>query len=800
MPAELEAGRFAAAQLRADRDRGPRRTVSEEGERLSNLYTPLNKAIRRDGGRFAQALRCQNSTMHHIACVLTPRSWTKRLTLALEALLQRAVCLLTAAVVLPSVMANGPDGDEAVLKPGAVLERRLEWAEEQEVLDVWTGASRASRRVRLSADVRWRVLRAGEREVVLAGQVLTGTHELSVRGFLELEDVYGVPLDGLVFRIAISPRAVRLEPGGASWKRVRAEFEAIQKERRLPQSVRDEVTTGLLRHLERAHATSLWPLIGLKDDRGGITTRLDLPLLRKNGSASGTLRLVPLPNRARYFADTRGQEIPVRRWHRSSTARRSAPLAVLDEPGTLAWRLDDSRQLESCRLRAIGFYRDTEELEEFVEYPGQYWQRHRLDLWLGARGSEAPSIERYHELPPRREPPDPRDAVVRREERRELARLVEEAAAGPQALARALDEYATFERTAKGSAALRAAIHFALAEVVARRAFGRVDGGAPDGGIDVARLLASDDRLPLVVLCLRAVSHSFAKLGDAERVRYCRAVLARDDVAFARWGARMLAHGGWGGSLHALIDALAREEEIDGVGPLERSLRLDLQRRLGIDARARRAGELRALAAEAVARRQDRPHTFPGALPIGAKSTWFAEAVGSGTVFLIDVSGRRRTTPISRPSRREIPLWIVKAHRAVNQGLAKMAPTDRFGLVTFHDSPRVFGRGLVEASPAQKKAALQFIGKSSTSPRSRLAKGLEAALTIPGCDTIVLWTDAHRPASSSLEMELLIGNYLRGIRVITYGHGMRTAPSRGEPLTFLERIADAHFGWCRLLP
>ena len=76
---------------------------------------------------------------------------------------------------------------------------------------------------------------------------------------------------------------------------------------------------------------------------------------------------------------------------------------------------------------------------------------------------------------------------------------------------------------------------------------------------------------------------------------------------------------------------------------------------------------------------------------------------------------------------------------------------------------------------------------------------MKAVLTgFPGVEVIILVTDFDRGDFRQAESVFLARNYLRGVRLVTYGWKKDPAmdPSR---LSFLERLAGNHHGWFRLL-
>ena len=83
--------------------------------------------------------------------------------------------------------------------------------------------------------------------------------------------------------------------------------------------------------------------------------------------------------------------------------------------------------------------------------------------------------------------------------------------------------------------------------------------------------------------------------------------------------------------------------------------------------------------------------------------------------------------------------------------------------------------------------------------RARYEVGFKAALFgFPDAECIVLSTDFDRGDYWQAESRLLVWNYLRGARVITYG---LKEDREADPaaLSFLERLSWNHHGWFRFL-
>jgi len=692
-------------------------------------------------------------------------------------------------------------------KVGAIFERRLESREAQSVIEHWTGKRRLAWSSALTARVRFRLMKLDERRVVVRGEVLEGRFEIRRQGFLELEEVYGLFLDSLVFELTLTSRRTRLQVEARSWKPVVARFEESQRQRRLTDVLRAEVLDGLRRHLERAQVVSFWPLLRGDDEPTGLRGTLDLSLWRKHGRTSGTIHLEPLRKLACFFSDTLGEQIPLRRSHTPLGAKRAQGIGG----GTLAWLLGADGLPAACRLEATGDYVDHQELAELVESPSDYRQNHEIEIGLAAPGVPVPGLRRLTGLPPRPGPPDLLLLLELASERRELVDRRRRAARGGRDLVRAIEEYAELERVRHASPRLRAALHFALAEELALAAFGERRGGVDDLEPVVEEWIREADDLPVLLVALRAVAHPFARLPAPDRVRLCEVALGRGDPRLARWGSRVLAQGNWKGSAAALIGALGRQLDrgVNASAELVRELRTDLQRLLGPSVRTLDPAGLTLLAGVRPGLERGRPFTFTGRLEDPRGVTYFEEAMSGPTIFLIDVS-----VDVSRgaQSRRGgalevLPRRLAWARRFIGRTSRKLKAADRLGLVKFHGRASVFAQGLRPADASTRKGAVAFLSRvERVRPeerdmvrRARYDVGFSAALEQSDVETIVLLTDGARGDFWRVEAELLVSNYLRGVRIVTYGHGERNPVVDEDPLRFLERLAYTHHGWCRFV-
>ena len=700
-------------------------------------------------------------------------------------------------------------------KPGAVFDRRLESHETQSVIEHWTGKERLARRSTLEASVRFKLVSAGPRKVVLRGEVLEGRFQLTVRGFLELEEVYGLFFDTLRFELTIEPKKTRLQLDRKTWAGVRKRFDEVQKRRALPAGIAKEVRDGLLRQLERAQVVSFWPLLRGRDgrgrdERGGVRSSLKLPLWRKGAKGSGEIRLEPYPDLARFFSDTDGQEIPLRRTHRPRDSEVDAAVGF----GTLAWKVGPEGVPAASRLEAYGDYDDQRELAELVDRPQEYRQYHSVDIWLGPSDEAMPDLGELTGLPPFLPVPNVVSLLEGKKEKRVFEEYVERAFRGGGELIDVLEDYARLERVRKTPPRLRAAIHFALAEEVALAAFGRKIADVEQA---VGLILRESKEVPLVVLVLRAVAHPFAKLSAGDRSRYCRTVLSRSEPELAIQGARFLSSLSSGTadaqrSAKALIEALATETA-KGRGAskeLVRALRFDLARLAGTKTLRLKIGDLRSHVDELELELEprNRPLTLDGKIVDQTIPTFFEEAIAGPTVFLLDNSMEIVRGARSQPSAQVAvrPDRLEWARAPLLRTFQNMRVGQDFGIIRFHSRAWKFAPTVRRADPDSTRKALLFLGRADiiefkdrgSVRRARYDTGFRAAFEDPKMETLVLLTDGQRGDDWKFEADLLVANYLRGVRIVTYGHG-GAAPGAREPLRFLERIAYLHHGWCRFV-
>ena len=684
---------------------------------------------------------------------------------------------------------------------GETFSGRIELKESQEFIEHWSRETRFSRRFELGAEITWKVLQSRERSVVLEGRITEGLYRHALAGFIELEEVYGLILDSLVFQLRLAGRESRLQVDRKSLQRVVNRFEKGQANRRLPEGIRKQIVAALLDRLQLAHLGGFWPVFN--GSMKGLE-RVDFfsrRLASRGENSSGALFFSVYPSSTRSFAKGKGRELLLRRSH----AALGAGGAVSAGYGSYAWVAGGPGPPYRCQLKLVGDYVDLEELKAVVDFPGEYRQRHSLEFFLGSTEEKTPSGTMFTGLPPRLELPEVSLDLLTAAERRELSRLKRKASESHDALLEVLSGYARMERGADAGQPLCAALHFALCERLASE----LPAERGPLGDYTERVVSRGRLLAEYILVLRAVASPLAGFTDARRLEFFRAALSRRETRFARWGGMLLAQGNWKGTVDLLLATLARQAAVGGREPLSRlgrSLELDLQRLSGRPVAGLDAGKIRSMIEQRAARSAQRRFSLvlPGE---NGKGVFFTEA-GAGAVFLFDASRPFERSSVTRKRGTRLPLTerTRLAYLALGRSLEKPPPGLRFALGRFHSGALLRSGWAPGSTPDWLKETLDFVAAelpTGSNPRdvsrARYEVGFKAALSgFPDAESVVLSTDFDRGDYWQAESRLLVWNYIRGARVITYG---LKEDREADPavLSFLERLAWNHHGWFRFL-
>lgn len=677
---------------------------------------------------------------------------------------------------------------------GGSFSGRIELKESQEFIEHWSRQPRFSRRFALTAEITWTVRQVKKDSVVLEGRVTEGHYLHALAAFIELEEVYGLILNSLVFHLRLAAGQSRLQVDKASLQRVLRRFDQGQADRRLPEGLKKQIVAGFLDRFELVQRAGCWLLLNdLKKDIRQVEL-VRRRLASRGERPSGILLFKACPWTSRSFGEGKGREILVRRAHSPLNGGPGRSSGY----GTLSWLAGESGPPYRCHFKVSGDYSDQAELKDVVDFPREYRQRHSLEFFMGGSGEAAPGGTQFTGLPARLQLPEVSLDLLTASEKKELERFSRKASQDQESFLKVLGEYARLENGSSAGKPFCAALHFALAERLANSL--PVQRGPLSDYTE--RVIARGRNLAEYILVLRAVGSPLARYPVARRLEFFRVALARRSRRFVRWGGMLLGQGSWPGAAELLLGVLEEQDD----PRLKRSLQLDLQRIVGGPIAGLKAAKVRELIEKRKAEPGRRP--FSPARPAGKKAGFLFNEAGTGAVYLVDASRPYERSSVSR--KRGVPPPLIertkRIYLALRDAFKETPPELRFAMAKFH-AGALLRKGWAQADPRPwRKDALDFVAAELSAgkdlrnvSRARYAVGLNSVLTgFPDAEVIVLVTDFDRGDHWGAESSLLAWNYLRGVRVVTYG--WKADPVLDpSALSFLERLAWNHHGWFRLL-
>lgn len=138
-------------------------------------------------------------------------------------------------------------------------------------------------------------------------------------------------------------------------------------------------------------------------------------------------------------------------------------------------------------------------------------------------------------------------------------------------------------------------------------------------------------------------------------------------------------------------------------------------------------------------------------LLLSPKQEWGEqEIVGKDVVFVVDTSGSMSGEKIEQTK------------KAFEFCLQSLKPKDRFGLLTFATSTRLFEDSLLEATPENVKRAREFVSKLEATGATALNEALEESLQLlekkPERPSMVIFLTDGRPTSGESNTDRIIEN------------------------------------------
>ncbi|MCZ6793883.1 MAG: hypothetical protein O7J95_09765 [Planctomycetota bacterium] len=410
---------------------------------------------------------------------------------------------------------------------------------------------------------------------------------------------------------------------------------------------------------------------------------------------------------------------------------------------------------------------------------------------------------------------EPQPARADAREREQLAALtramVESIRKRPAASTRVLKRYSRIEATGSFDRAGRYALH--------RKLLGALRGSRDPSLLRVARStlrLSPKTNLAAQVLVLKALVAPDFPGSREERIELLVRQAKGSSSRLQVWGLRLLGDSRWPEAVDAMIRLLDHEEASGRSGSFLWHLTSgELHRVLGSRQAHGIAATLRARWEKMGRKVPKKPdHGAPRGVTVG----FFGDKVSPRSVFVIDTSSSMRqlaTLPGSGGrivvkgdekarlrGRREPKVEIVK--RELERAVAVLQPIFKFNILsysaTFHPWK---GSGKLRLHPATREnvaSGRDFARTLTTDSGTNIYDSLEAAMSIPDVDTVYLLSDGQPSRGGTkpqIEANARLGNYLLGIRIVTYGFTPEGKGSFDEE--FMKRLARSHRGWYRRL-
>ncbi len=202
------------------------------------------------------------------------------------------------------------------------------------------------------------------------------------------------------------------------------------------------------------------------------------------------------------------------------------------------------------------------------------------------------------------------------------------------------------------------------------------------------------------------------------------------------------------------------------------------------------------------------------------------EVVSRRVIFVVDISGSMTMWDPGGEEGGKGSSWehrqrIVRTKRQLTATLQRLATDAHFNVIAFHDSVRRFQKQMVPATGEWKGAAAQFVSKLDANSATHTDEALEAALSDPNVDTILLLSDGAPMRTDGAKADTLIPrilkrvrhlNRLRRVLISTFGFEGRSewppgSKYAGQPredpgpmVEFLKRLAAENGGTYTPIP
>jgi hypothetical protein len=384
-----------------------------------------------------------------------------------------------------------------------------------------------------------------------------------------------------------------------------------------------------------------------------------------------------------------------------------------------------------------------------------------------------------------------------------LEYLADKLSGGSSSISSALSQYSRIERSERYDVFKRYKIHRGLLRALRKESNDALATAA-------ARILRrpSTSNFPAQVLLMKALIGSSFPAPRRERIAYLADMAKDDDYRLSIWGLRLLGDSRWPESVDALIEIMRREEEAGRVpeGLLWNFTAMELFRLLGAKAAQGGSGAIKKNWEEMGRKLPDDPSYEMGAGGEGGGVTmvFFGDRISPRSVFAIDTStSMRRNATLRRPAPGDSggsqpKVEIVKGE--LERAVSGLQPFCKFNILSYNSTyyPWTGGLQLITATSSRVKSAVSHARGLEVSPGTNIHDTLAAGLTVPDVETIYLLSDgapSRGGGPPEIRRRVEAMNYLKGIRVVTYGFAGKGGADEG----LMKWLAKNNWGWYRRL-
>ena len=334
--------------------------------------------------------------------------------------------------------------------------------------------------------------------------------------------------------------------------------------------------------------------------------------------------------------------------------------------------------------------------------------------------------------------------------------------------------------------------------------------------------LKKSDKLsfPAQVVLMKVLRGNRFPASKARRAGLLMQAARSQNERLSIWAVRTLGDSKWKQSVDGLIALLRLEERAGNFDSLLfESASLELYRVLGTAAAHSGSGKIQK---NWEAMRKQVPSVPDHGLWGGSgASVFFGDKVAPRSVFCIDTSSSmRQLVTIKKeyhrprsgrtkvgtkeekegtPSNQARKVDIVKGELV--QALGGLRATHRFNVISYNADADIWrGSRLLAARPSTVRTATRFVEKLETHSGTNIFDALVKAIAMDGVETIYLLSDgapSRGGGPSEIEARVAEMNYLRGVRIITYGISPDGVGSYNEE--FMKQLAGGNWGWYRKL-